>query len=253
VIETKQNKSDCYKKLSMWYWSSVFSNAYSGAVDSQLTMDYREMRDWFSNNENIPKNVNGARNKFEKLNLRSIRAKGSAIYRGVLSILALEGAKDLDTGLTLENSRNNDKGHLFPKRQFGSEADINSVLNMTWMSDGTNRKIKGYSKPSEYTRKFIDEKYCGKEKDFQEVLQTHFINNHAYECMLKDDFLGFITEREKAIHTKVGELIGLNEPFPIYSGGLISPEKPFSNRMLMWNTIKQCDHYIYWIDKYFSG
>ena len=95
-VETKQYKSDCYKKLGMWYWSSVFSNAYSGAVDSQLTRDFKEMRDWFSNKDgNIPTNVIRARNEFEALNLRSVRALGSAAYKGVLSLLALQGAKIL--------------------------------------------------------------------------------------------------------------------------------------------------------------
>jgi hypothetical protein len=130
-----------------------------------------------------------------------------------MAILALQGAKDFDTGLTLENARNNDKDHLFPRREFGLQADSNSVLNMTWMSEETNRKIKGYKKPSEYVRKFIDEKYNGKEKEFFEVLQTHFINNNAYENMINNDFIGFITEREKAILVKIGELIGLDKPF----------------------------------------
>jgi uncharacterized protein with ParB-like and HNH nuclease domain len=44
-IDSRTNKIDCYRKLSIWYWSSVFSNAYSGAVDSQLTSDFKEMRD----------------------------------------------------------------------------------------------------------------------------------------------------------------------------------------------------------------
>lgn len=44
---------------------------------------------------------------------------------------------------------------------------------------------------------------------------------------------------------KIKELIGVE-------GGLISPEKPFSNKVIIWNTIKSCEGYIYWIDKYFS-
>jgi len=34
---------------------------------------------------------------------------------------------------------------------------------------------------------------------------------------------------------------------------LISPDKPFSNKMIIWNTIKSCQDYLYWIDKYFSA
>jgi hypothetical protein len=50
----------------------------------------------------------------------------------------------------LENAPNNDKDHLFPVKEFGNKRDINSVLNITWMSDETNRNIKRYEKPSVY-------------------------------------------------------------------------------------------------------
>ncbi len=43
-IEKNENKVKCDKKMKTWYWSPVFSNAYSGAVDTQLTTDFKEMR-----------------------------------------------------------------------------------------------------------------------------------------------------------------------------------------------------------------
>ena len=183
-IETRQNKVECYKKLRIWYWSSVFSNAYSGAVDSQLTADIKEMRDWFSYSERTPKTVDRLRKEFDALDLRQVQSKGSAMYRGVLSLLALEGSRDFDTNQALENARSNDKDHIFPKREFGSRKYINSILNITWMSDETNRKIKRYERPSNYVQKFIAEKYSGERSDFLEVLETHFINKDNFENML---------------------------------------------------------------------
>jgi hypothetical protein len=56
-IELRKNRVDCYKKLSIWYWSSVFTNAYSGAVDSQLSANFKEMREWFSNTAKVPRTV----------------------------------------------------------------------------------------------------------------------------------------------------------------------------------------------------
>jgi hypothetical protein len=52
-----------------------------------------------------------------------------------MSLIALEGAKDFDTRSNLENANANDKDHLFPKSEFGSHKYINSILNITWMSD----------------------------------------------------------------------------------------------------------------------
>lgn len=250
-IDQSKSKADCYNRLNMWYWASVFSNAYSGAVDTQLTNDFKEMRDWFSNEEKISKTVDRARKEFGTWGLKEIHTKSNAMYRGVLSLLALEGARDFDTGQTLENARANDKDHIFPKSGFGSVKHINSILNMTWMSDDTNRKIKKYKKPSVYVKEFIRDKYGNDEKKFLEVLKSHFINRNAYDCMLKDDFDGFIAEREKTIIAQISDLIGLEGP-PQYPS-MISPETPFSNKMAYLNMIKSCEGHIYWVDKYFSG
>lgn len=103
-VGTRSNKIACNTKLGIWYWSSVFSNAYSSTVDSQLTSDFREVRTWFSDDNKIPRTVERARREMISLNLRDVRTKGSALFKGVLSILALEGAKDFDTKQVLENA-----------------------------------------------------------------------------------------------------------------------------------------------------
>lgn len=249
-IDRRNNKADCYKKLHMWYWASVFSNAYSGAVDTQLTTDYKEMKDWFSMDEKVPKTVDRARKEFGTWGLRDIQTKSNAVYRGVLSLLALEGARDFDTGQLLENARNNDKDHIFPKSEFRNAKYVNSILNMSWMSKDTNRKIKQYKRPSVYIKEFINEKYNNNEKEFLQLLETHFINKNAYECMLKDDFAGFISEREKVILEKIKNLIGAE--VSIQQKTMISPDTPFSNKVAFWNIIKSCEGYICWADKYFS-
>ncbi|QLH08562.1 GmrSD restriction endonuclease domain-containing protein [Candidatus Nitrosotenuis sp. DW1] len=249
-VDSRDNKVDCYKKLAMWYWSSVFSNAYSGAVDAQLTADFKEMKDWFSDDAKIPKTIDRARREFIALNLLDVRSKSNAMYRGVLSLLALEGSNDFNTNQTLENARNNDRDHLFPKAEFHSMRNVNSILNMSWMSDETNRKIKRYKKPSAYVKEFIKEKYGGNEKEFLKVLESHFINKNAYDSMTHDDFQGFISEREKIILDKIKNAMGIVGP--THDHTLITPEQPFSNRVAFWNAIKSCDGYIYWIDKYFS-
>lgn len=73
---------------------------------------------------------------------------------------------------------------------------------------------------------------------------------------MKDDFESFIKERQKLISAKIRELVGIegveaegnNE-----DTGLISPEKPFSNKLKIWNIIKSCHDHLYWLDKYFSA
>lgn len=252
VIENKDNKAECYKKLNKWYWSAVFTNAYSSAADSQMTQDFKELRTWFDKDSEIPKTIIQMTRELSNIDLRDIQAKSNAKYRGIMSLLALEGAKDFDTSQTLENARNNDKDHLFPKSfkfGFGSNKFINSILNMSWMSEDTNRKIKRFKKPSVYVKEFIKEKYQN-EEEFKNILKTHLINEIGHDCLLSDDFEKFIVEREKSIKDKLKSILEINELES--QNTLILPDSPFSNKIIFINILKSCSEYIYWVDKYFS-
>lgn len=211
-IDSKENKAECYKKLKIWYWSSVFTNAYSQAADSQMTADFKEMKAWFDDASKLPRTADQMRKEFVMLSFRDIQSKRSARYRGVMSLLALEGTNDFATNLALENARSNDKDHIFPKAKragFGSSKDINSVLNITWMSKDTNEYIKHAKKPSVYISEFINQRYNSNEADFRNVLRTHFINDKAYGHLKNDDFEAFLAEREKTILEKITEALGI--------------------------------------------
>jgi hypothetical protein len=252
-INESDKKAQCYDKINKWYWSAIFTNAYSQAADSQMTQDFRELKKWFKNDENIPKSITQMTREISTLYFREIQSKSNAKYKGIMSLIALKGAKDFDTSQTLESARGNDKDHIFPKSfnfGFGSNKHVNSILNMTWMSASTNRKIKRYKKPSSYVPEFIKTKYKNDEPQFNRIMKTHFISQKAYGYLIDDDFEGFITEREKIIILKIKEIIGFDE---IKSEAtLISPQNPFTNRIIFTNMLKSCDGYIYWVDKFFS-
>ena len=82
--------------------------------------------------------------------------------------------------------------------------DINSILNRTLISESSN--LKGYLKklPKEYLKKI--EKDIGKDQLLKN-LETHFMNEECYNCMLNNDFKGFIKERAKLIEEKIKEKI----------------------------------------------
>lgn len=253
VIDEKDKKAECYKKLNRWYWSAIFTNAYSSAADSQMTQDFREIKKWFDSDNSIPKTIVQMKREIPNLYFRDIQSKSNAKYKGVMSLIALEGAKDFDTSQTLENARGNDKDHIFPKSfnlGFDSNKHIHSILNMTWMSESTNRKIKRYKKPSAYVWEFIKSKYNNNEKEFFEILKTHFINRKAFDYLIEDKFEEFISEREKEIISKIKKIIGYDEIKTEKT--LITPSSPFTNRIIFINTLKSCDKFIYWLDKYFS-
>lgn len=248
VNENKKRKAECYNKIKMFYWSAVFSNAYSASVDSQTTSDFRAMISWFNDDSTIPETVKNARESIGSSNFRRDTQKSSARYRGVLSLIALEGAKDFDSGLMLENSRANDQHHIFPFDLYKDEKFVNSVLNISWLSATTNRTI-GKTKPSEYYQDFISSKYSDEGK-FIEILASHHITDRQLQDLKTNNFTDFIKHRHEIIHTIIKEKIGLETQSA--QSERISPSEPYSNVVKLKNTVKKCHSYIHWVDKYFS-
>ena len=255
LVETQRNQADCYKKIVKWYWSSVFTNSYSKAAGTQMTTDFKEMRDWFKDDSKTPKTISRMIDDFPKLSFLEIQSKSHSQYRGVMSLIALEGAKDFDTNLTLENARKNDKDHLFPrsganKLGFGTSKNINSVLNMTWMSDNTNRRIKKAKNPSIYLKDLVSKRYGGKKDDLLKILRTHLISREAFDYLFDDKFTQFLLERERTILSKIKEHLEIEDVKLEWT--LITPETPYTNRRIFWNAIRLCNDHIHWVDKYFS-
>jgi len=248
-IEDKKDKASCLKKIKKWYWLSIFTNAYSASADSRMTSDFKDITKWFNNDSEEPKNIEQMRKEISLLDLRNIQTQSSSQYRGVMSLIALDGAMDFDTSEKLENARENDRDHIFPKDSYGSEKHINSILNITWMSKETNRNVKRNKKPSKYINEFIKNKY-NSENEFINVLKTHFVNEKTFDFLKNNEFDKFIEERNKEILKKIGKLTGTKFDKKISS--LIESGNPFGNRFVFINCLKSCDEYIYWLDKYFN-
>lgn len=198
-VDGRSNKGICYHKIDVWYWSSVFAESYSGAVDAQLTADFKELSEWFIDDEKVPKTVSSARRLLQNLSLVNYAVKSSAVYRGILSLVALSGARDFETKRVLENASGNDQDHIFPKSAYSEERHVNSILNMTWMSTETNRKLKRAQKPSEYLDQLLEEGKYLNEDELIQVLRTHLISDSGYQCLKEDDFQGFLKERQNEL------------------------------------------------------
>ena len=42
-----EQRLDAQRKIRLWYWASVFTNRYSGAVESTAAQDYRKIKTWY--------------------------------------------------------------------------------------------------------------------------------------------------------------------------------------------------------------
>ncbi len=185
----KANRLDSdknYKRLDVWYWTSVFTERYDQAVDSKTFKDYKDFKEWVLKNK-VPEFI-------EKFNPEDVdldvESAYSAVHRGVLCLIVVNGAYDFLTGQmpTFEKEKVQ-IDHIFPKAHFKE----NRVLVKTIISTN-QRKID--KKPLEYFGKLVEERGENKVKD---ILKTHLIPSDALDDLLNDDLEGFIKKRKQAI------------------------------------------------------
>jgi len=254
LYHTKDSKDipSCDSKIKAWYWSSIFKKTYSGSTDTQIAKDLRQMKEWFKVETKIPDVVRDARKILDFNLIEETRPTGAA-YRGILSLINLNGAKDFITGKPPEYHDMLNDHHIFPQGQLKNikdidrKQDIDCVLNRTLISQDSNLKKEMKKLPKEYLRGI--ENKIGK-KELLKNLKSHFINEKCYDHLLDNNFKEFINEREKTIKKEIRKLIGFDDDDS--TDILISPNRPFENRMYLRGILKEGDEYIYWIDKYFN-
>jgi len=135
---------------------------------------------------------------------------GSAIYKAIMCLIAKEGALDFIRDDPPEFSRLEDH-HIFPKsksKKFNTGDLTDSILNRTLIFEKTNRYISNKD-PSAYLTEIMNDQKISKEK-MKERLATHLISSEAFDCMLNDDFAGFVKAREKTIREKLESVLQLN-------------------------------------------
>ncbi len=203
-LDTKYNNcATGYEKTDQWYWSSVFGERYGGSTDTVSYRDFREMQKWLADDEAVPENIKAATDRVSQLNLRDV-VRAGAIYKGVMSLVALHGALDFHSGQHIELHQLDDH-HIFPRKFLETQGykdpnKRNTILNRTLISSDTNRKIIGDHAPSQYLAEM--EKSLGKDKS-REVLATHFIDHAAYDAMQRNDYESFLDARQTTILSEI--------------------------------------------------
>jgi hypothetical protein len=207
-IDEKLLAKDAFDKIDKWYWISIFSERYAGAVDTSIHQDYNDLIDWFSDSTKAPRALREAEGAFKELDstIYNVKSRGSATFRGVICLLVTRGALDFHTGQPIELSKA-DIDHIFPKSKFGKHKFIDSILNKTLLSKETNELIKRAQKPSEYVKEFL-KGHNNDEKKLMETLSSHLVDEEAYCAMINDDFESFINARKNAILNEIGRLMG---------------------------------------------
>jgi hypothetical protein len=202
IIESKYpGRPDVYIKMHRWYWSSVFTERYGGSTDTLSQRDYVQFLDWIKDEKQVPEAVLRESAQLQR-DLHDVVRMG-AVYKGILCLVALAGAQDFYSGDSIALQELDDH-HIFPKsylKSLGWEADErNTILNRTLISSETNRNLIRDKKPSEYVQQMEQRHGI---QDTKRILNTHFINERAYQAMKNDNYAEFLKTREDAIMDEI--------------------------------------------------
>lgn len=182
-----------YRCLDRWYWSSVFSQRYDSAVDTKTHQDARDVLAWATEEGPLPEWMR----RLDPADLElAVDERRSAVYRGIMCLIAREGARDFMTGQPAKLHQCQDD-HIFPHALYAQGYPVDVVLNRTLISKETNNR-KGDRKPSEFLRDCLAG-HGHDEARLLATLRTHFISQEAYEALIRDDFQAFVSARENTL------------------------------------------------------
>lgn len=197
--------------LKAWYWASVFLEHYAGAVESTSAADYRDLVAWFRDPSFRPGVFEEARRYIVENPTFSLRetARVNAVYRGIMNLIAIRGAKDFEVNDSIEFHVLDDH-HIFPQAYLAKRSDrhgapINTIVNKTLISAQTNRKISGHP-PSRYLAGLIPQSKRA------EILATHFIEGDVLAALEADDYPRFLDARERLLLAHIRKVVAPPQP-----------------------------------------
>ena len=202
---------DAQRKLRHWYWASVFTNRYSGSVESTSARDYLDLKAWFDDDAAEPSLIAEFRARFKNLDLRRETRRGTSVYNGIFNLLVLRGARDWMTG-NVPQYDDLDDHHIIPKskgKEIGLYGTIDTILNRTPLTADTNRKVIHERLPSQYLPELIA---ASGEASVRATLESHFISPAAFAILLRnpfttDDYEAFLTERQRTLQDAIEDLL----------------------------------------------
>ena len=207
-----EQRLDAQRKIRLWYWASVFTNRYSGAVESTAAQDYREIKTWYVDDSAEPGLISEFQRDIGNLDLRRETRRGTSVYNGIFNLLVLNGARDWISGNAPQHDDLDDH-HIVPKShgsEYALNTSIDTILNRTPLTSETNREVIRDRLPNEYLPELIATN--GKDEVVR-ILESHFISSRAIDILMKEpfspgDFEEFIEERRNTLQSRIKDLAG---------------------------------------------
>jgi hypothetical protein len=200
------------RKIRHWYWASVFTNRYSGSVESTSARDFMDVSAWFEDDAAEPALLAEFRSRFRSIELRREVRRGTSVYNGIFNLLVVRGPRDWMTGKVPQYGDLDDH-HIVPK-DWGKGSPglgtlIDTILNRTPLSSDTNRNLIRDRLPNSYLPELIRD---NGESTVRATLESHFISRAAFDILLQDpftleDFEAFLSERQRTIQEAIENLL----------------------------------------------
>jgi len=190
------------KKISQWFWISVFSKRYSSDVNNRQKKDIVDLLKLKNNEDHVlqvsPRalRINFSLDKFTK----SIHTKAMILLLARNNPISMVSGTVVNLDKVLKSVNKNEFHHIFPKKYLeGKEYSgekINALANFCFLSKGDNIKILAKS-PAEY----ID---LISKPSRNEILSKSFIPSNFYELTYDE----FIVDRTNLLNAEVQRLMG---------------------------------------------
>lgn len=223
-IEDHKLDAQAREDLRRWYWSSVFLERYSSAVESKSRRDYLEYTRKWSGDSIIPQVIAEAEQRIGStgFTIATSASNASAVYSGVFCMMAIDGARDWSANeqIALQNLEDH---HIFPRNYLGrhgfdAKRDrtlINSIVNRTLIANSTNGTISAQA-PHDYLN---DSRVF--HTDPAKVLGGHFVNEEALALMrsatdeldadqVRQVYSEFSRIRERTLIERIRQLCGVS-------------------------------------------
>jgi len=202
---------DAQRKIRHWYWASVFTNRYSGSVESTSSRDFIDVKAWLTDDAARPALLQEFQERFRSIDFRKETKKGSSVYNAIFNLLVLQGARDWATG-NIPQHGDLDDHHIVPASRTANGLkgiNVHTILNRTPLTAATNRHVIRDRLPNEY----LPELFQGSsEQQVRAVLESHFISPAALEILLRvsfgpNDYEEFLAERQRTILSAIENLL----------------------------------------------
>jgi hypothetical protein len=245
-----------WEKIKRWFWCSSIGQRYEGPQNTLNAADVRQLAAWIDHDDVIPEAV--ANFRIDELDLRRIERQRNAIYRSVICLSIVNGARDFHAGTVLTADVLNDPNkkvedhHIFPTgylRKAHDRGAENTILNRCLIDNVTNKLISD-KPPSQYLSEV--ENHLGTEQ-LHAVLASHLIPTKGPGAPWNDDVVAFLDARDELLRQAIASVTGAElGDARAGASAYLDPSTPFTNELALRKVIRSLTGDVFWYEQHMS-